>query len=139
MSQMTQWLRQTAGSVLTSGSWSSKTLIGPTVRRYAEWYHVPVGREGGDLGGVGLCVKVKLEEKQRARRRKREAAATRAVEAAEAGNTAEAERLKKESTINPMWFSKEFDQLTGAMMHVYKGGYWAAKAKQDWSGVPQIF
>ena len=88
---------------------------------------------------VCVCVKVKLEEKQRARRRKREAAATRAVEAAEAGNTEEADRLKKESTITPVWFSKEFDQLTGSMMHVYKGGYWEAKTKQDWSHLPQIF
>ncbi len=82
-----------------------------------------------------------MEEKQRARRRKREAIAARAAEAAEAGNTEEAERLKKESTITPTWFSKEYDQLTGAMMHIYKGGYWETKAKQEWHklSLPDIF
>ena len=84
---------------------------------------------------------VKLEEKQRARRRKREAVAAQAVEAAEAGNTEEAERLKKESTISPVWFSKEYDQLTGSMMHVYKGGYWETKGKKEWDklNLPDIF
>lgn len=85
--------------------------------------------------------KVKLEEKQRARRRKREAIAVKAAEAAAAGDMEEAERLKKASTVCPVWFSKEYDPLTGNIMHVYKGGYWDAKRKGQWEelNLPAIF
>lgn len=84
---------------------------------------------------------VKLEEKQRARRRKREAMATKAAEAAAAGNMEEAERLKKASSISPYWFSKEYDACTNTMMHIYKGGYWEAKASKSWDhlNLPDIF
>lgn len=84
---------------------------------------------------------MKLEEKQRARRRTREALAAKAAEAAAAGNMEEAERLKKESSITPVWFSKEYDHLTNTMRHVYKGGYWEAKAKGNWDqlNLPDIY
>lgn len=86
-------------------------------------------------------IQVKLEEKQRARRRKREAMAAKAAEAAAAGNMEEAERLEKASTISPVWFSKEYDPHTNTMMHVYKGGYWEAKAAGKWQdlNLPEIF
>ena len=86
-------------------------------------------------------VQVKLEEKQRARRRKREAMAAKAAEAAAAGNMEEAERLEKASSISPVWFTKEYDHSTGGMLHVYKGGYWEAKAKGNWDqlNLPCIF
>ena len=75
------------------------------------------------------------------RRRKRESLAAQAAEAADLGNTAEAEQLKRESTITPIWFIKEYDQLTGSMMHSYKGSYWETKATQEWHklNLPQIF
>ena len=84
---------------------------------------------------------MKLEDKQRARRRKREAIAAKAAEAAAAGNMEEAESLKKASSIIPWWFSKEYDNLTNTMMHVYKGGYWEAKAEGSWGqlDLPDIF
>lgn len=90
---------------------------------------------------VLCCVQVKLEEKQRARRRKREAMAAKAAEAAAAGNMEEAEQLKKASSIIPRWFSKEYDHLTNTMTHVYKGGYWEAKAAGSWDqlDLPDIF
>lgn len=86
-------------------------------------------------------MQVKLEEKQRARRRKREASAAKAAEAAAAGNMEEAEHLKKESSIIPMWFSKEYDQFTNTMMHAYKGGYWETKASGNWDqlNLPDIY
>ncbi len=86
-------------------------------------------------------VQVKLEEKQRARWRKREAMAAKAAEASAAGNMEVAERLEKASTITPVWFSKEYNPHTNTMMHVYKGGYWEAKAQGDWEqlGLPDIF
>lgn len=91
---------------------------------------------------LALCpVQVRLEEKQRARRRKREAMAAKAAEAAAAGNMEEAERLKTASSIIPRWFSKEYDHRTNTMMHVYKGGYWEAKATGNWEqfDLPDIF
>ena len=53
----------------------------------------------------------------------------------------EAERLEKASIISPVWFTKEYNHLTNTMMHVYKGGYWEAKAKGNWHelNLPEIF
>ena len=82
---------------------------------------------------------LRLEEQQRARRRKREAAAAKAAEAVANGNHEEAARFEKEATYSPRWFKKEFDPLTQTMMHVYKGGYWEAKLRGDWGGLPNIF
>lgn len=82
---------------------------------------------------------LRLEEKQRAKRRKREAAAAKAAVAAANGNHLEAARLEKEASYTPRWFQKEYDPLTNTMMHVYKGGYWEAKLKGDWEGLPDIF
>lgn len=67
--------------------------------------------------------------------------AAKAAEAAAAGNMEEAERLKKESSISPRWFSKEYDHLTNTMMHIYKGGYWETKATCSWDklDLPDIF
>lgn len=77
-------------------------------------------------------LQLRLEEKQRTKRRKREAAAAKAAEAAAAGNHDEAARLEKESSYFPLWFKKEYDPLTNTMMHVYKGGYWEGKYRNNW-------
>ena len=82
---------------------------------------------------------LRLEEQQRARRHKREAAATKAAQVVANGNHEEAARFEKEATYTPRWFKKEFDPLTQTMMHVYKGGYREAKLRGDWSGLPNIF
>ncbi|CAB3985242.1 Hypothetical predicted protein [Paramuricea clavata] len=72
--------------------------------------------------------KGKLEEKQRAKRREREA---------------EAELAKREGRVyedyKPVWFEKVYDEMSDLEIHVYKGGYWEAKEKQDWSICPDIF
>ncbi|NXE00627.1 OSBP2 protein, partial [Chaetorhynchus papuensis] len=39
----------------------------------------------------------------------------------------------------PLWFERKVDALTGELICVYKGGYWEAKDKQDWSVCPDIF
>merc|ERR1712131_264921 len=39
----------------------------------------------------------------------------------------------------PAWFKQEKDPATNEMMYIYKGNYWDAKDKQDWSKCPQIF
>ncbi|KAM4707860.1 oxysterol-binding protein 2 isoform 2-T2 [Discoglossus pictus] len=72
--------------------------------------------------------KHRLEEKQRAVRRRREAEA---VEALEEGTDYEG--------YQPQWFERKIDPYTGELVCVYKGGYWEAKEKQDWSLCPDIF
>ncbi|KAJ7427043.1 Oxysterol-binding protein 2 [Willisornis vidua] len=72
--------------------------------------------------------KQRLEEKQRAVRRRREAEA---VEALEEGKDYEG--------YIPLWFERKVDTVTGELICVYKGGYWEAKDKQDWSVCPDIF
>ncbi|KFW75903.1 Oxysterol-binding protein 2, partial [Manacus vitellinus] len=39
----------------------------------------------------------------------------------------------------PLWFERKVDAVTGELICVYKGGYWEAKEKQDWSVCPDIF
>uniref|UniRef100_A0A671T9Q0 Oxysterol-binding protein 2-like n=1 Tax=Sinocyclocheilus anshuiensis TaxID=1608454 RepID=A0A671T9Q0_9TELE len=69
-----------------------------------------------------------LEERQRLERRKREAQANLALEE---GKEAESHQ--------PLWFEKRTDTETGESSYVYKGGYWEAKDRQDWSQCPAIF
>uniref|UniRef100_A0A3Q2WEJ0 Oxysterol-binding protein n=1 Tax=Haplochromis burtoni TaxID=8153 RepID=A0A3Q2WEJ0_HAPBU len=69
--------------------------------------------------------KQRLEEKQRAVRRRREAEAS--------------DALDEESGHKPLWFYQRRDSVTGETSFVYKGGYWEAKERQDWSLCPDIF
>lgn len=73
--------------------------------------------------------KVRLEEKQRAARRQKE---LEAEQAASEGLTPE--------TYQPIWFHKVTDEQNGGkLIHVYRGGYWDSKQKQEWSKCPDIF
>uniref|UniRef100_A0A8C7P861 Oxysterol binding protein 2b n=1 Tax=Oncorhynchus mykiss TaxID=8022 RepID=A0A8C7P861_ONCMY len=63
--------------------------------------------------------KQRLEEKQRAVRRRREAEAT--------------------DGFQPQWFHKRTNAITGETNFVYKGGYWEAKDSQDWNMCTEIF
>uniref|UniRef100_A0A8C5FAY3 Oxysterol-binding protein n=1 Tax=Gadus morhua TaxID=8049 RepID=A0A8C5FAY3_GADMO len=65
--------------------------------------------------------KQRLEEKQRAVRRRREAEAT------------------DFEGYQPLWFHQRRDSITGETNFVYKGGYWEAKERQDWSMCTEIF
>ncbi|XP_054259945.1 oxysterol-binding protein 1-like [Macrosteles quadrilineatus] len=73
-------------------------------------------------------IKHELEEKQRMVRRQRE---NNAEQAASDGSPY--------SPYEPLWFKKEMEPATGNLAHIYKGGYWEAKEKQDWSMCPDIF
>ncbi|XP_065179127.1 oxysterol-binding protein 1-like [Sycon ciliatum] len=67
--------------------------------------------------------KVLLEEKQRQRRRDREA------------KVAEVESRGADSSVarhRPRFFRVEKDEITSLMTHRYVGGYWEAKQEQDW-------
>ncbi|XP_040011168.1 oxysterol-binding protein 2 isoform X1 [Xiphias gladius] len=72
--------------------------------------------------------KQRLEEKQRAVRRRREAEASDALDEG-----------REYEGYQPLWFHQRRDSVTGETNFVYKGGYWEAKERQDWSVCPDIF
>lgn len=39
----------------------------------------------------------------------------------------------------PLWFERKKDPVTQELAHVYRGGYWESKEKQDWTQCPDIF
>nr|XP_038043283.1 oxysterol-binding protein 2 isoform X5 [Anas platyrhynchos] len=109
--------------------------------------------------------KQRLEEKQRAVRRRREAEAVEALE--EGGMGWDGCRMGRRGCRGenaagfgeegptphhlcphagkdyegyiPLWFERKVDPMTGELICAYKGGYWEAKDKQDWSVCPDIF
>uniref|UniRef100_A0A2D4FBG1 Oxysterol-binding protein n=1 Tax=Micrurus corallinus TaxID=54390 RepID=A0A2D4FBG1_MICCO len=72
--------------------------------------------------------KQRLEEKQRLSRKKREAEAMRATEDGTPYDPYKA-----------LWFERKKDPDTKEVSHVYRGGYWESKEKQDWNVCPDIF
>ncbi|KAJ0019153.1 hypothetical protein NQD34_006722 [Periophthalmus magnuspinnatus] len=80
--------------------------------------------------------KQRLEEKQRAVRRRREADA---ADALDEGNTTRYKMAKDKDGYQPLWFTQRRNSITGEINYVYKGGYWESKDKQDWRMCPNIF
>ncbi|XP_041757048.1 oxysterol-binding protein 2 isoform X1 [Coregonus clupeaformis] len=79
--------------------------------------------------------KQRLEEKQRAVRRRREAEATDALD-----DECDYDDSGREyEGFQPQWFHKRTNAITGETNFVYKGGYWEAKDSQDWSMCTEIF
>ncbi|XP_037338451.1 oxysterol-binding protein 2 isoform X1 [Pungitius pungitius] len=78
--------------------------------------------------------KQRLEEKQRAVRRRREAEASDAVD-----EECDYDSGKEYEGYQPLWFHQRRDSVTGDTNFVYRGGYWEAKERQDWSMCPNIF
>ncbi|KAB1272151.1 Oxysterol-binding protein 1 [Camelus dromedarius] len=72
--------------------------------------------------------KQRLEEKQRLARKKREAEA---MKASEDGTPYDPYKA--------LWFERKKDPVTKELTHIYRGGYWECKEKQDWSSCPDIF
>ncbi|KAG5280611.1 hypothetical protein AALO_G00062070 [Alosa alosa] len=72
--------------------------------------------------------KQRLEEKQRAARRRRD------VEATDAHDDG-----REYEGYQPLWFHKRTDPITAETDFIYKGGYWEAKDRHDWSMCPNIF
>lgn len=106
--------------------------------------------------------KQRLEEKQRISRKKREAEAVKATEDGKGTVMGPpsfyhclfhfiAEHAEICLTLSPfptgtlydpykpLWFERKKDPDTKEIAHVYKGGYWESKEKQDWSVCPDIF
>ena len=73
-------------------------------------------------------IKQQLEELQRTRRKARE---QESQEASEAGRVYEGYK--------PRWFDETEDEHSDGKIFVYKGGYWEAKEKQDWTTCPKIY
>ncbi|KAM6986880.1 oxysterol-binding protein 2 [Aplochiton taeniatus] len=72
--------------------------------------------------------KQRIEERQRLDRRRREALATHALEEGQ-----------ENEVYQPQWFERRTDNVTGESSYVYRGGYWEAKERMDWSQCPEIF
>lgn len=72
--------------------------------------------------------KVRLEEKQRAVRRKREAEHEEAVREG-----------RPFPQYEPLWFVKQKEDDTDIISHVYKGNYWECKERREWAHCPDIF
>ncbi|KAG5881709.1 hypothetical protein JTB14_006566 [Gonioctena quinquepunctata] len=72
--------------------------------------------------------KIRIEEKQRAVRRQKE---TEAEQAAAEG--------RPYQPYKPLWFEQTQEDGSDVIHHIYKGTYWEAKEKQDWSECPDIF
>ena len=70
----------------------------------------------------------RLEEEQRQRRRQREAEA----EAAAADG-------RPYPPYEPIWFTKEREEGSDNLFHVFKNQYWDCKARQDWTSCPPLF
>uniref|UniRef100_A0A3Q2XTM3 Oxysterol-binding protein n=1 Tax=Hippocampus comes TaxID=109280 RepID=A0A3Q2XTM3_HIPCM len=77
--------------------------------------------------------KQRLEECQRLERKRREVQTMQAMEEALFCLWQEVE------VYQPMWFEKRTDETTRESSYVYRGGYWEAKERQDWSMCPEIF
>lgn len=72
--------------------------------------------------------KLRIEEKQRAVRRKRESDAE--IAAAEG---------RPYTPYKPLWFEQKTEAGSDVITHIYKGNYWKCKEEQNWSECPDIF
>jgi hypothetical protein len=80
--------------------------------------------------------KLILEEKQRARRRQREADFAKELAT---GGGKEKVPSGGDAGWKPVWFRREMDPLTNMLTYIYKGGYWEKKKQQDWTDVPDLW
>uniref|UniRef100_A0A3B5QNP9 Oxysterol-binding protein n=1 Tax=Xiphophorus maculatus TaxID=8083 RepID=A0A3B5QNP9_XIPMA len=71
--------------------------------------------------------KQRLEDHQRMERKRREAQANQST------------CRQDVESYQPVWFEKRTDENTGESSYMYRGGYWEAKERQDWSHCPEIF
>uniref|UniRef100_M3ZPI6 Oxysterol-binding protein n=1 Tax=Xiphophorus maculatus TaxID=8083 RepID=M3ZPI6_XIPMA len=87
--------------------------------------------------------KQRLEDHQRMERKRREAQANQALEEetsdAFIGCCLPLLSGQDVESYQPVWFEKRTDENTGESSYMYRGGYWEAKERQDWSHCPEIF
>ncbi|KAG7282615.1 hypothetical protein CRUP_018734 [Coryphaenoides rupestris] len=75
--------------------------------------------------------KQRLEDRQRLDRKRREAEASDALEDDQSGQDLDG--------YHPQWFEKRTTNETRERTYVYRGGYWEAKERRDWTQCPDIF
>ncbi|XP_035448249.1 oxysterol-binding protein 1 isoform X3 [Spodoptera frugiperda] len=121
-----------------SDKWYNFTLLAAQLNEFEEGVAPTDSRRRPDqrLMEEGLwdeanTEKLRLEEKQRAKRRELEAAA----EAAAAGGA------PAPAGPRPLWFSRQALSAQGQqhLRHLYTHRYWDCKRRQDWSACPDIF
>uniref|UniRef100_A0A3B5B711 Oxysterol-binding protein n=1 Tax=Stegastes partitus TaxID=144197 RepID=A0A3B5B711_9TELE len=78
--------------------------------------------------------KQRLEERQRIERKRRERLLARS-----ALSSCTTTERNNAGGYQPLWFEKRTDDRTGESTYTYRGGYWEAKDRQDWSQCPEIF
>ncbi|KAI9297005.1 hypothetical protein K502DRAFT_323508 [Neoconidiobolus thromboides FSU 785] len=96
------------------------------------------------LYDLGSEEKNRLEEKQRATRKEREAKLKAALESSP---PSEHDRIHKELGYKPVWFEKAIDKDTNEGYWRFNHGYWKLREKAEsvdeepnrWEGVPRIF
>lgn len=49
------------------------------------------------------------------------------------------DRRRMNQDVQPTWFSRRKDELTGNVIYKYTGNYWDCKRNHDWSKCPSIF
>lgn len=133
------WERVAAPS--DSDKWYNFTLLAAQLNEFEEGVAPTDSRRRPDqrLMEEGLwdeanTEKLRLEEKQRAKRRELEAAA----------EAAAAREVPAPAGPRPLWFSRQALSAHAAMptphlRHLYTHRYWECKRKQDWGDCPDIF
>lgn len=93
--------------------------------------------------------KLRLEEKQRAARKLREAQMANAnsnsnenesssIGGGETSNSSSS-ATHAPSDHNPLWFKKTIDPYTNQPIHLYQNEYWNCKERKDWKRCPDIY
>ncbi|VDN16607.1 unnamed protein product [Dibothriocephalus latus] len=92
--------------------------------------------------------KVRLEEKQRARRRQMALESLSLLDPATSQSSGDEQSSSSippnvqdiiDRAYEPIWFERVVDEDTKQEMMRFKGNYWDCKAKKDWSMCPDIY
>jgi oxysterol-binding protein 1 len=89
--------------------------------------------------------KLRLEEKQRSARKRKEAAEQALLDPQQGSNEQDQSSLLSSNTnednlkSDANWFQKVVDPFTKQPIHVFTNEYWDCKIKQDWKRCPDIF
>ncbi|KAI5724832.1 hypothetical protein M8J77_007703 [Diaphorina citri] len=79
--------------------------------------------------------KLRLEEKQRGKRREEMARFEERIAGVSSGSGGGSE----DTSYRPQWFRRQIDETSQEVSYQYTNEYWECKSKQDWSRCPDIF
>ena len=88
--------------------------------------------------------KLRLEEKQRAARRKKEKDLGATISNINTTNDSYYDDISNQNVLHRhehdvVWFKAAVDPYTKQKIHVFNNEYWECKAKQDWKRCPDIY